>query len=54
MSESYSIRMLKKSAFEHEILNEIDSLPIEQQNEELLIVKTYLQNRINKLNLNVG
>jgi hypothetical protein len=53
MNESYSIRMLKKSAFEHEILNNIDSLPIDQQSEELLIVKEYLKDRIKNLSLNI-
>lgn len=49
MNESYSIRMLKKSAFEHEILNSIDILSIDQIDEELVIVRNYLTKRIKEL-----
>lgn len=49
MSESYSIRMLKKSAFEHEILNVIDILSIDQHDEKIVAVKNYLTKRIDQL-----
>jgi hypothetical protein len=52
MSESYSIRMLKKSAFEHEILNVIDMLPLDQYDEEIVNVKNYLTKRIEELKSN--
>lgn len=49
MSESYSIRMLKKSAFEHEILNVIDLLSINKDNKEIVTVRNYLSKRIEEL-----
>lgn len=49
MSDSYSILMLKASAFEHELRNVIDLMPIDQQDEEVLIVKNYLLKRVKEL-----
>lgn len=49
MSDSYSIQMLKVSAFDHELRNVIDLLPVDQQDEEVLIVKNYLLKRVKEL-----
>ena len=49
MSESYSIRALKGSAFEHELRNVLELLPIDQQNEEILAVRNYLIKRVLQL-----
>lgn len=49
MSESYSIQMLKVSAFDHELRNVIDLLPLDQQDEEAVVVKNYLLKRIKEL-----
>lgn len=49
MSESYSIRMLKVSAFEHELRNVLDLMPIDQQDEEAIAVKNYLIKRVLEL-----
>ena len=50
MSDSYSIRMLKVSAFEHELRNVLDLLmPIDQQDEEAIAVKNYLIKRVLEL-----
>jgi len=49
MSDSYSIQMLKASAFDHELRNVIDLLPVDQQDEEVLIVKNYLLKRVKEL-----
>lgn len=49
MSDSYSIQMLKASAFDHELRNVIDLLPADQQDEEVLVVKNYLLKRVKEL-----
>ena len=49
MSESNSIRALKGSAFEHELRNVLELLPIDQQNEEILAVRNYLIKRVLEL-----
>lgn len=49
MSESYSIRALKSSAFENELRNVLELLPIDQQNEEILAVRNYLIKRVLEL-----
>jgi hypothetical protein len=49
MSDSYSIQMLKASAFDHELRNVIDLLPVDHQDEEVLIVKNYLLKRVKEL-----
>lgn len=49
MSDSYSIRMLKVSAFEHELRNVLDLMPIDQQDEEAIAVKNYLIKRVLEL-----
>jgi len=49
MSDSYSIQMLKASAFDHELRNVIDLLPVDQQDEEVLVVKNYLLKRVKEL-----
>jgi hypothetical protein len=49
MSDSYSIQMLKASAFDHELRNVIDLLPLDQQDEETVVVKNYLLKRIKEL-----
>jgi hypothetical protein len=49
MPDSYSIQMLKASAFDHELRNVIDLLPLDQQDEETVVVKNYLAKRILEL-----
>jgi len=49
MPDSYSIQMLKASAFDHELRNVIDLLPLDQQDEETVVVKNYLTKRILEL-----
>ena len=49
MSDSYSIQMLKASALDHELRNVIDLLPVDQQDEEVLVVKNYLLKRVKEL-----
>jgi hypothetical protein len=49
MPDSYSIQMLKASAFDHELRNVIDLLPLDQQDEEIVVVKNYLAKRILEL-----
>ncbi len=49
MSESYSIQMLKCSAFEHELRNVLDIMPLDQQDEEVVAVKNYLTKRMLEL-----
>jgi len=49
MPSSYSIKMLKCSAFEHELVNILEFIPVDQQDEEILAVKNYLTKRILEL-----
>lgn len=49
---SYSIDMLLKSAFSHEIRSVLDLVPIEEQDQEYLNVKDYLNKRIKEIDRN--
>ena len=49
MPSSYSIKMLKCSAFEHELINILEIIPLDQQDEEILAVKNYLTKRVLEL-----
>ena len=49
MPSSYSIKMLKCSAFEHELVNILEIIPLDQQDEEILAVKNYLTKRVLEL-----
>jgi hypothetical protein len=46
---SYSIDVLKKSAFLHEIMNNLETTPLSERDQEWMIVKEYLDKRIKAL-----
>ena len=47
--ESYSSAMLKKSAFQDELVNFINTIPVEAVDENILIIQTYFKKRIKEL-----
>jgi len=49
MQESYSIQMLKKSAFEHEILNVLNTIPVSKMDMEQYTAMEYLKKRVLEL-----
>ena len=50
---SYSIDVLKKSAFQDEITNILELLPVEQVDQETLNVIDYLKRRIKEIDKTV-
>lgn len=49
---SYSVDMLKKSAFQDELTNVLELLPVEQLDQTTLDVIAYLKARINEIDKN--
>ena len=49
---NYSVDMLKKSAFQDELTNILELLPVEQVDQETLNVIEYLKRRIKEIDKN--
>lgn len=48
-SLSYSVDVLKKSAFQDELTNVLEIVPVEYRDEEWVIVEAYFKRRIKQL-----
>ena len=46
MDESYSINMLLCAAFHHELKSNLETLPVESMDEEIVTVMEYMKKRI--------
>lgn len=54
MASGYSVDMLKRSAFVDEINNTLISVPVEEQDEDYLVVLGYLKKRIKEIEKHHG
>lgn len=48
---SYSIDVLKKSAFQHELMSVLSIVPLTERDEEWMAAKEYFEKRIKELDL---
>lgn len=48
---SYSIDVLKKSAFQHELMSVLDVIPLTERGEEWVAVKDYFVKRLKELDV---
>ena len=46
---SYSIDVLKKSVFQHEIMNVLDAIPLSERDEKWVAVEEYFKARMKEL-----
>lgn len=46
MATSYSSDLLKRAAFQDELVNQVQTTPVEYRNEEWTVIQDYLKRRI--------